>query len=364
MHKDITVDKIIEILSQVKDPEIRLPITQLKMVDKIDIFDSRIYLKILLTIPECPLQDKILGLIYNAFSDNGYPLNKEELEVEFGYMSKDQLSKLKLELKGGRDVKLQIQDKTAIYNICSAKGGVGKSTITAYLAALIASMGYSVGILDADIYGYSIPKLFNIENQSPTKVNGMIMPLESNGVYIISSGLFVQGNQPILWRGPILHRALEQFLSDVYWGNLDILLIDSPPGTGDVAISIAQLLNKSKIIVVTTPQIQAYEVAERTGIMTNKTGQHILGVIENMSGYLCEYCHKHSNIFGNGGGETLVNKFNKMFQYKIKMLGNIPLNMQLSNNLSVISNIRKSFIYNIFISIVDNILKDCNLAPK
>ena len=216
---------------------------------------------------------------------------------------------------------------TRIYAVASGKGGVGKSSITVNLACALAAKGLRVGIVDADIYGFSVPGLMGI-TQSPTRVDEMILPPVAYGVKVISIGMFVAGNQPVAWRGPMLHRALEQFLGDVYFGDLDVLLLDLPPGTGDVAISVAQLLPKAEILVVTTPQAAAADVAERAGAIAVQTGQKVAGVIENMS-FLTLPDGSTMELFGSGGGEILAKRLSQSVNASVELLGQIPLDVAL-----------------------------------
>jgi ATP-binding protein involved in chromosome partitioning len=211
-----------------------------------------------------------------------------------------------------------------VYAIASGKGGVGKSSVTANLAAAMAADGLAVGVVDADIYGHSIPRMLGTTSR-PTRVSDMIMPPEAHGVRVISIGMFTQDNQPVVWRGPMLHRALQQFLADVWWGDLDVLLLDLPPGTGDMAISVAQTLPSAEIIVVTTPQMAAAEVAERAGVISTQTHQHIAGVIENMGPMPCPHCGEPIEIFGSGGGAHVAAALTRALGTDIPLLGEVPL---------------------------------------
>ena len=216
---------------------------------------------------------------------------------------------------------------TRVYAVTSGKGGVGKSSVTANLAAAMAAQGLSVGVVDADIYGFSIPRMLGVE-RAPTQLDGMIVPPVAHGVKVISIGMFVEDKQPVIWRGPMLHRAVQQFLSDVFWGDLDVLLLDLPPGTGDVTISVAQLLPGAEILVVTTPQTAAAEVAERTGLIAVQTKQKVVGVVENMS-YLVQPDGSHLEIFGSGGGLTVSRSLSAALGYEVPLLARLPLDIAL-----------------------------------
>jgi ATP-binding protein involved in chromosome partitioning len=236
---------------------------------------------------------------------------------------------LKIKLRGGKPMKHNPFDKqtlTNIFLIGSGKGGVGKSTLTANLAVALAAEGKRVGLIDADIYGFSIPGQLGITDK-PTRVDELILPPVAYGVKVISIGMFIEGNTPVAWRGPMLHRAIEQFLSDVFWGDLDILLVDLPPGTGDIAITLGQLLPTAKTIVVTTPQISASEVAERSGAVGLQTGQAIFGVIENMS-YL-QQDGERIELFGSGGGELVAKHLSELSNTQVPLLGQIPISIPL-----------------------------------
>ena len=216
---------------------------------------------------------------------------------------------------------------TRVYAVTSGKGGVGKSSVTANLAAAMAAQGLSVGVVDADIYGFSIPRMLGVD-RVPTQLDGMIVPPVAHGVKVISIGMFVEDKQPVVWRGPMLHRAVQQFLSDVFWGDLDVLLLDLPPGTGDVTISVAQLLPNAEILVVTTPQTAAAEVAERTGLIAAQTHQKVVGVIENMS-YMPQPDGSHLEIFGSGGGAIVSASLSETLGYEVPLLAQLPLDIRL-----------------------------------
>lgn len=215
-----------------------------------------------------------------------------------------------------------------MYAVASGKGGVGKSSVTVNIAASMAESGLKVGVVDADIYGHSVPRMLGVTGK-PTQVEQMIMPPQAKGIKVISIGMFTAGNQPVVWRGPMLHRALQQFLADVFWGDLDVLLMDLPPGTGDIAISAAQLLPSAELLVVTTPQMAAAEVAERAGSIAVQTHQQITGVIENMSYLPCPHCGEGVDLFGSGGGTTLANALSRNVGSSVPLLGQVPIDVRL-----------------------------------
>jgi ATP-binding protein involved in chromosome partitioning len=215
-----------------------------------------------------------------------------------------------------------------VFAVASGKGGVGKSSVTVNLAVALAASGLSVGLADVDIYGHSVPRMMGVTGR-PTQVEKMIMPPSAHGVKVISIGMFKEGNSPVVWRGPMLHRALQQFMTDVFWGDLDVLLLDLPPGTGDMAISVAQLLPNAELLVVTTPQLAAAEVAERAGALATQTHQRIAGVIENMSYLICPHCGEHQEVFGSGGGEAVTSALTRITGAPVSLLGQIPLDTRL-----------------------------------
>ncbi|MFB8368725.1 Mrp/NBP35 family ATP-binding protein [Pseudarthrobacter sp. NPDC055928] len=316
-------------LATVIDPELRRPITELGMVDSVEIFDDgRVRLAVLLTIAGCPLRDTITSDADKALS--AVP-GVTAVEVELKVMNQAQRDALKEQLRGAggqRGIPFnQPGSLTKVFAVASGKGGVGKSSVTVNLACALAAQGLRVGIVDADVYGFSVPALMGI-TQAPTRVDDMILPPVAYGVKVISIGMFVTANQPVAWRGPMLHRALEQFLTDVYFGDLDVLFLDLPPGTGDIAISVAQLLPKAEILVVTTPQAAAADVAERAGAIATQTGQSLAGVIENMS-YLEMPDGGRMDLFGSGGGEVLAERLTATVGSEVPLLGHIPLDILL-----------------------------------
>jgi ATP-binding protein involved in chromosome partitioning len=247
-------------------------------------------------------------------------------------MSDEQRRTLQTNLRGGepdREIPFAKPGSlTRVYAVASGKGGVGKSSVTVNLAASMAASGLKVGVVDADIYGFSIPRMLGVDGR-PTQVESMIMPPSAHGVKVISIGMFTAPGQPVVWRGPMLHRALQQFLADVYWGDLDVLLLDLPPGTGDIAISVAQLIPTAEILVVTTPQLAAAEVAERAGSIALQTHQQVVGVVENMSGLACPHCSEHVEVFGSGGGAAVAAALTRTIGAQVPLLGQVPIDVRL-----------------------------------
>lgn len=323
---NLNKEKILQQLTKVLDPELQISIVELGMVKEITFLNkTEITVTIALTIPNCPLRNTIKENVTNCLK-NFKQITK--ININLTTMTPTERKTLQTKLQKNHKTISEIFAETNIYAIASGKGGVGKSTITVNLAAALTKNGKKVGIIDADIHGFSIPNMLNITTP-PTRIENMILPAQKYGIKVISMGMFTKNNEPIMWRGPILHRALEQFLQEVYFGQLDILLLDLPPGTGDIAISIAQLLPQAKLLLITTPQTTASEVAQRAGAVVLKTKQTIFGVIENMSWLTLENGQK-LEIFGTGGGEKLTNNLNKQLApQKISLLGKIPLETQL-----------------------------------
>ena len=316
-------------LETVMDPELHRPVTDLNMIDEVRIDGTTAHIGVLLTTAGCPLHETITRDIKAAV---GAVDGIETVEVTMGVMNDEQKKALREKLNGGkaeREILFNKPDSlTRIIAVTSGKGGVGKSSMTANLAGAMASAGLKVGVLDADIYGFSIPRMMGVVHE-PQVLDGMIIPpIGAGGVKVVSIGMFVPDGQAVVWRGPMLHRALQQFLADVFWGDLDVLLIDMPPGTGDVAISIAQLLPTTEILVVTTPQVAAAEVAERAGSIAAQTQQHVLGVIENMS-YLVQPDGSRLEVFGTGGGESVSARLSAQLGYDVPLLAQIPLDIHL-----------------------------------
>jgi len=322
-------DALFAALSKVIDPEIRKPITELGMVESVGVDESgRAAVTILLTISGCPLKETLTRDTTAAL------LGVEgvtSVDVTLGVMSDEQRTELRTTLRGDnaeREIPFaQPNSLTRVYCVASGKGGVGKSSVTVNLAAVMAQDGLRVGVVDADVYGFSVPRMLGVE-RNPTQVDDMILPPLAHDVKVISIGMFVPGNQPVVWRGPMLHRALQQFLGDVFWGDLDVLLLDLPPGTGDIAISVAQLIPNAEILVVTTPQKAASEVAERAGSIALQTHQRIVGVIENMSWLELPDGTRHE-IFGAGGGQIVADSLTRAVGAPVPLLGQIPMDTGL-----------------------------------
>lgn len=313
-------------LAKVDDPEIRKPLTELGMVKgvEVDPATGKVDVGIYLTVASCPMRDTITDRVRAAVSD--VP-GVGEVGVELDVMNDEQRTELRKHLRGDAAEPVipfaQPGNLTRVYAVASGKGGVGKSTATVNLATALAERGLSVGVLDADIYGHSIPRMLGTDAR-PTQVEQMILPPVAHEVKVISIAQFTKGNTAVVWRGPMLHRALQQFLADVYWGDLDVLLMDLPPGTGDVAISIAQLIPSAEILVVTTPQQAAAEVAERAGSIALQTRQRIAGVIENMS-WLELPDGTRMDVFGSGGGADVAANLSRSVGAPVKLLGQVPL---------------------------------------
>lgn len=328
-HPTITDEQLRNALSTVIDPEIRRPITELGMVETAAVdADGLASATILLTVSGCPMKDTLTTDTTTALAAIE---GVTDVKVTLGVMNDEQRADLKTHLRGGQAEKeipfAKPGSLTRVYAIASGKGGVGKSSITANLAAALAAEGLKVGVVDADIYGFSIPRMLGVTH-APTQVDDMILPPIASDVKVISIGMFVPGNQPVVWRGPMLHRALQQFLGDVFWGDLDVLLLDLPPGTGDIAISIAQLIPNSEILVVTTPQQAAAEVAERAGSIAMQTHQRLVGVIENMS-WLELPDGSRQELFGSGGGQSVADSLTRTVGADVPLLGQIPLDVSL-----------------------------------
>jgi ATP-binding protein involved in chromosome partitioning len=318
-------DAIQAALATVNDPEIHRPVTELGMVRSARLGEDRVVrVELLLTVAGCPLKDKLRSDITTAV---GAVAGVDGVRVEFGVMSDEQRRELQQRLRGGRAEPVvpfaQPGSRTRVYAVASGKGGVGKSSVTVNLAAAMAARGLDVGVIDADIYGHSVPRMLGTRAR-PTQVEDMIMPVQAHGLKVISIGMFTAGNAAVVWRGPMLHRALQQFLSDVWWGDLDVLLLDLPPGTGDIAISLAQLLPGAEILVVTTPQVAAAEVAERAGGIVMQTHQRLVGVVENMS-WLELPSGERMELFGSGGGASVAGSLTKLVGSTVPLLGQVPL---------------------------------------
>ena len=307
-------DEILKALEQVIDPELRRPVTELDMVRDVELNDGVVSLTIVLTVAGCPLRNSFEEQVERVLT--ALP-GVTGVELSFDTMTPEERQALTTKLRGGapeqqRDNVVRLPEGCRVLAVASGKGGVGKSSLTANLAVAFAGLGHRVGVLDADIYGHSIPHILGI-HQKPVAVDDLIVPPVKGDLKLMSIGFFLDGNEPVMWRGPMLHRALEQFLTDVHWGELDVLVVDMPPGTGDVSISLGQLLPRAEVIVVTTPQKLAQDVASRAASMARKTNMRLLGVVENMSG----------EIFGSGGGGELADALG------VPLLGTVPLDPAL-----------------------------------
>ncbi len=298
-------------LARVVDPEIRRPITELDMVADARVEGSTAHVAIRLTIVGCPAADRIERDVRGAVL--AVP-GIDAIELEVGVMSPAERTALVERLRGVKRMPFGPGTLTRVIAVTSGKGGVGKSTITAELAVALAARGLSVGLVDADVFGFSIPGILGIPDAKPTQVGDMILPPVAHGVKVISIGMFVEDGTPVSWRGPLLHRTMQQFLTDVYFGDLDVLLLDLPPGTGDVAITLGQLLPNAEVIVVTTPQAAAAGVAERSGLVARQTGQTVIGVVENMAG----------GVFGSGGGDEVARRLDVPVLARIPLSAGVP----------------------------------------
>ena len=309
---EATREEILKAMEQVIDPELKRNVVELDMVRDVRIDAGDVTVGIALTVAGCPLRSSFEEQVAKALA----PVDGvERIQLEFDVMTPEERAALTARLRGSvteRTKGIALDRSTRVLAIASGKGGVGKSTLSANLAASFAKLGQSTGILDADVYGHSIPHLLGV-HQKPVAVDRMIVPPVRGELKLMSIGFFLDDNQPVMWRGPMLHRALEQFLTDVHWGELDTLVVDMPPGTGDVSISLGQLLPRAEAVIVTTPQPLAQEVAARAALMAQKTNMRLLGVVENMSG----------EAFGSGGGERLAGELG------IPLLGSVPLDARL-----------------------------------
>ncbi len=325
--------KLIEAaLAKVIDPELRKPLTELGMVKSIDISGDLAKIGIYLTIAGCPMKDRLYEDISNAvIGITGI----KRVSVDFDVMSDEQRNEIKKIIRGGNEKSIPFarpDSLTRVFAIASGKGGVGKSSVTANLAVALAERGQRVGILDADVYGHSIPRILGMLGARPTAIDNttFIPPEDIRGIRVASMEMFKpQREDPVAYRGPILHKVLEQLLADAFWGDLDFLLLDLPPGTGDIAISLGQLIPSSELIVVTTPQVAAAEVAERAGRLAHQLKQQLTGVIENMSAFACPHCGEMISLFGSGGGEETVARLERLTGGSVPLLGRIPFDPAL-----------------------------------
>lgn len=322
-------DAIRAALATVDDPEIRRPITELGMVESVTVDAAgAVTVSVLLTVPGCPMKEQLTRDVTAAVSRVE---GVSGVEVRLGVMTDEQRTELRTTLRGDAPANeipfAQPGSRTRVYAVASGKGGVGKSSVTVNLAAALAAKGLAVGVLDADIYGFSVPRMLGVTGK-PTQVEQMIMPPIAHDVKVISIGMFTPGNTAVVWRGPMLHRALQQFLADVFWGDLDVLLMDLPPGTGDIAISVAQLVPTAELLVVTTPQLAAREVAERAGSIALQTHQQIVGVVENMS-WLELPSGERMELFGSGGGQAVADSLSASTGTRVPLLGQVPIDQSV-----------------------------------
>jgi ATP-binding protein involved in chromosome partitioning len=333
-----TTEQVMAALATVNDPEIKRPITDLGMVDTVAVDDDgTVRVTVLLTVAGCPLKDTINRDVTAAVSALD---GVSGVDLTLGVMTAEQRAGLQEQLRGGqaqREIPFaQPGSLTKVFAVASGKGGVGKSSVTVNLALAMAAQGLKVGIVDADIYGHSVPAMLGVADHRPTQVDDLIMPVPTaSEVSVISIGMLKpRRDQVVAWRGPMLDRALVQMLADVYWGDLDVLLLDLPPGTGDVAISLGQHLPGAEVVVVTTPQEAAAEVAERAGTMASMMHQRVVGVVENMSYLACPHCADEGRdhrfeVFGTGGGERVARTLSQRFGYDVPLLGQVPLDTRL-----------------------------------
>ena len=324
------MNQLLDALSKVIDPELRRSITELGMVEKAELVNGRAEVKVLLTIAGCPMREKLTTDIQSALGEIS---EVKEIALEYGVMNEAQREKVRDIVRGGKSKEIPFarpDSLTRVIGVSSGKGGVGKSSLTTNLAIAVANQGMRVGILDADVYGHSIPRLLGLIGQRPTAIDEMFIPLENHGVKCVSMEMFKPDRaDAVAYRGPILHKVLSQLLTDAYWGDLDFLFLDLPPGTGDLAISLGQLIPASELIVVTTPQIAAAEVAERSGRIAHQMKQQIIGVIENMSAFPCPKCGEKIELFGSGGGEATAERLSQLVGAEVPVLGHVPFSQAL-----------------------------------
>jgi len=329
MSSVITESAVREALSRVEDPEIGRPITELNMVKSVSVTGNDVAVEIYLTIAGCPMKSTIESNTRAAVEDIEGVGN---VTVTMEAMSDEQRRELKKKLRGGQAEPeipfAKPESTTRVFAVASGKGGVGKSSMTVNLAAALVHKGLKVGIVDADIYGHSVPNLLGCTDGPTVLDDEMLLPPISHGIKHISIGQFVEGNAPVVWRGPMLHRALQQFLADVFWGDLDVLLLDLPPGTGDIALSVAQLIPNAELLIVTTPQAAAAEVAERAGSISQQTHQRVAGVIENM-GAMVMPDGSTMDVFGTGGGQIVADRLGVILGHEVPLLASVPLDPTL-----------------------------------
>lgn len=331
-----TKEQVLDVLKDIEDPELRKSIVELDMVKNIAICDDIVDIKINLTIQGCPLQSVIQQEVNEKLRQKLPEI--KQVNVQFGAMNDQERVAVAQKMRGGgagaeggmgpggvykRNPFADPNSPTRLITVASGKGGVGKSTTTVNLAVALAKLGFHVGIMDCDIYGFSVPRMLGNMGRPVPIQEDMLLPLQAHGVRFISAGSFVDEDTPIIWRGPMLGKMLDNFLNEVFWGELDYLLLDLPPGTGDVALSLSQMLPGADMVIVTTPQAAASQVAQRVGKMAEKTQQKVIGVIENMSYFVCPNCSTPHEIFGKGGAEAVAARLGT------ELLGKIPLTADL-----------------------------------
>jgi ATP-binding protein involved in chromosome partitioning len=321
-RKDVDLEAVRRAVGGVRDPELHLTLAEAGMLDDVRVGrDGTAHVTVRLTTPTCPMRQQLADEV-GAAADTVAGVTA--VRVDFVAMSEAERLGLSSRLRGGRETghRFGPDSTTRVYAVASGKGGVGKSTVTANLAVALAQQGKRVGVLDADVWGWSIPQLFGVR-RPPVALKGLMLPLQAHGVALMSVGFLVDGDEPVVWRGPMLHKAIEQFLGDVYWGELDVLLIDLPPGTGDVTLTLLELLPDAQLLAVTTPQVAAQTVAARVGRMARDARMPVAGVIENMSTLVCSACDAPTALFGEGGGARLADDIGTT------LLGQVPLDLPL-----------------------------------
>lgn len=322
-----TKEQVLEILKDVQDPELHKSVVELDMVKNIAICDGVVSVKINLTVQGCPLK----SVIEEDVKQKLLSLPEvERVSVEFGAMTEEERGAVATKVRGGaagagpggiwkKNRFADAESTTRIINVASGKGGVGKSTTTVNLACALAQRGFKVGIVDCDIYGFSVPRMMGNMSRPVPLQQDMLLPVLAHGVKFISAGSLVDEDTPIIWRGPMLGKMIDNFLNEVFWNELDYLLFDLPPGTGDVALSLSQMIPNAEMVIVTTPQAAAAQVAQRVGKMAERTNQKVLGVIENMSYFVCDKCNEPHEIFGKGGAQAVANHLHT------ELLAKVPL---------------------------------------
>ncbi len=356
------IENIHAALATVSDPELHRPLPDLGMIESVTFEKGAAVVTILLTISGCPMRDRLKSDVHAAISKVD---GVKEITLNFGVMNEEQRNNVKKILHGGVEKFIpfaQPDSLTRVIGIASGKGGVGKSSLTVNLAVAAVARGLKVGILDADVYGHSIPRLMNLVGQRPTAIDQTFIPLESYGVKVVSMEMFKPDRaDPVAYRGPMLHKVLEQLLSDAYWGDLDLLLLDLPPGTGDIAISLGQLIPASEILVVTTPQVAAAEIAERAGRIAHQLKQHIVGVVENMSDIECPHCGEAISLFGSGGGLETAKRLSTLVGADVPLLAAVPFDPALriggDDGLPIVLSKPESHSAVAIYSVVDQLMK-------